>query len=277
MNKEITTTTARSVREELSKPGMLQQLRAALPSHMTAERMIRVATTAIQKTPKLLECSQQSLIASIVEASQLGLEPDGVTGLAYLVPFWNSKTKRNEAQLMVGYKGLIDLARRSGNVGAINAECVYTNDEFTVVKGLNPDLIHKPNWRDPGALVAVYATAKLKSGDVQFAVMTIEQVDKHRKRSRAADSGPWQTDFEWMAKKTVLRQLCKLLPASVELQSAIARDELRDVGVMAGNDFIETTASPQPQTLDDAAEALAQEAEAEPDADGVIPDPAFGD
>jgi recombination protein RecT len=167
---------ASQVRDTLNSPAMMAQLKLALPRHMSPERMIRVAVTAIQKTPKLMECSQQSLIACIVEASQLGLEPDGVIGHAYLVPYKNKTTGRMEAQLMAGYKGLIELARRSGQIGAVNAEIVFANDEFRIVKGLNPDLIHIPNWEDPGEMIAAYATAKLKDGDVQFCVLSRAEI-----------------------------------------------------------------------------------------------------
>lgn len=274
-------TVASKVRDALSSPGMMAQLKMALPRHLSPERMIRVAVTAIQKTPKLMECSQQSLIACIVEASQLGLEPDGVVGHAYLVPYKNSKTGRMEAQLMPGYKGLIDLARRSGNVGAINAEIVYANDEFRVVKGLNPDLIHIPNWEDPGQMIAAYATAKLKDGDVQFCVMPKHEIDRHRARSKSKDFGPWVTDYEWMAKKTAIRQLCKLLPCSIEMQTVLSKEELHEAGVTGGGDFIDTTAKPSPRTLDDVAAqaraaAIETEAEPVPDANGEIPDTGEG-
>lgn len=279
-------TVASQVRDILSSPSMMAQLKMALPRHLNPERMIRVAVTAIQKTPKLMECSQQSLIACIVEASQLGLEPDGVVGHAYLVPYKNKNTGRMEAQLMAGYKGLIDLARRSGQIGAVNAEIVYENDEFKVVKGLNPDLIHVPNWQDPGEMIAAYATAKLKDGDVQFCVMARHEIDKHRARSKAKDYGPWVTDYEWMAKKTAIRQLCKLLPCSIEMQSVLSKDELRDTGVMQGDDFIDTTATGNtartPKTLEDVAararnqQVIEAPAEPVPDEDGVISDDGEG-
>lgn len=263
---------ASQVRDVLSSPTMMAQLKMALPRHLSPERMIRVAVTAIQKTPKLMECSQQSLIASIVEASQLGLEPDGVIGHAYLVPYQNRKTNRTEAQLMIGYKGLIELARRSDQIGAINAEIVYANDELRVVKGLNPDLIHVPNWQNPGDMIAAYATAKLKNGDVQFCVMPKAQIEKHRNRSKSRDNGPWVTDYEWMAKKTAIRQLCKLLPCSIEMQTVLSREELREAGVMQGDEFIDTTATAKPrETLDDVAARFQQ-----PDASGEIHDTGEG-
>lgn len=211
---------------------MKDQISAALPRHLTAERMIRVVMTAVQKTPALLECSQMSLIGSIVQSSQLGLEPDGVLGHAYLVPFNNKKTGQKECQLIPGYKGLLQLARRSGEIKTIAADVVCEKDTFKFSKGLHPVLEHTPSWDEsPGPIIAAYAVAELKDGGHQFEVMWLRQIEGIRKRSKAETSGPWFTDYEAMAKKTVLRQLCKLLPASVELQTAVALDEHADVGI----------------------------------------------
>ena len=221
---------AAAVREILvkSKEGLQQ----ALPKHMTAERMIRVAMTVIQKTPKLLECDKRSLIGAIVEASQLGLEPDGVLGHAYLVPYTLNKGKANEitvCQLIPGYKGLIDLSRRSGTIKTVESRIVYEKDEFDFSYGLNPKCEHRPSrLPDPGKPIYVYAIGHLINGGVQYEVMTVREVEAIRARSRASRNGPWVTDWEAMAKKTVLRRLCKLLPVSVETQKAIAIDERDD-------------------------------------------------
>lgn len=219
-----------SVRTLLSSDGVMSQIRAALPRHLTAERMLRVVMTAVQKTPRLLECSERSLIGAVVEASQLGLEPDGVRGLAYLIPRRNRKTGGYEAQLQIGYKGLIDLARRSGQIQTITAEVVYQKDAFRVVKGLHPDLVHEPAWNepDPGPVIGAYAVAVLKDGGVQFHVMSTKEIEDIRKRSQSANDGPWVTDWNWMAKKTVVKQLTKLLPSSIELHSMVAVDDERD-------------------------------------------------
>ena len=176
-----------SVRTLLSSDGVMSQIRAALPRHLTAERMLRVVMTAVQKTPRLLECSERSLIGAVVEASQLGLEPDGVRGLAYLIPRRNRKTNTYEAQLQIGYKGLIDLARRSGQIQTITAEVVYQKDAFRVVKGLHPDLVHEPAWNepDPGPVIGAYAVAVLKDGGVQFHVMSTM-----RSRTSASAASP---------------------------------------------------------------------------------------
>ena len=197
----------------------------ALPRHLNADRMLKIAMTSIRRTPKLLACNQQSLLGAIMQAAQLGLEPDGVLGHAYLIPF------KEEVQLIVGYKGLVDLARRSGQLSTIFARVVYAEDQFEFAYGLAERMEHIPTRGEPGEVVAVYAVARLKDGGQQFEVMTRREVDAIRERSRSKDDGPWVTDFSEMAKKTVLRRLCKMLPASVELARAVALDERAEVGM----------------------------------------------
>ncbi len=208
------------------------QIAMALPRHMTADRMMRVAMTAVQRTPKLLECTPASLFGAIVQASQLGLEPDGALGHAYLIPYWNGTKKVFEVQFMPGYKGLLDLARRSRQLSTIEARVVHSADAFQFSFGLVPVLKHTPiTTGDSGEATHVYAIVHLKDGGAQFDVMSREDVEKIRARSKAKDSGPWVTDWDEMAKKTVLRRLCKLLPSSVELQRAVALDEAVEAGI----------------------------------------------
>jgi recombination protein RecT len=232
------------------------QIQMALPRHITADRLIRVALTSVQKNPKLLECDKISLLGAIVQAAQLGLEPDGITGLVYLVPFWNSKKKISEVQLMIGYKGLMNLARRSGEIGAIEARLVFQKDRFTYVLGLRPVLEHYPydGSDDAGEMIYGYAIAHFKDGSTpQFEVMTKAQIDKHRNRSMAKDSGPWVTDYEEMARKTVVRKLLKYTPSSIEIQRAIALDEHEESGIPQElSNLIETKDLPaedQPQLV----------------------------
>ena len=203
-----------------------QQISLALPRHLSADRMLRIAMTSVRRTPKLLGCTPQSLLGAIMQASQLGLEPDGVLGMAYLVPY------KDECQLIPGYKGLLDLARRSGQISTIYARVVYSTDLFEYSFGLDETLRHVPGTSDEvGEVVAAYAVAKMKDGAQQFEVMTRRELDAIRKRSQAANDGPWVTDFSEMCKKTVLRRLCKMLPASVELARAVALDERAEVGL----------------------------------------------
>lgn len=209
-----------------------QQIAMALPKHITADRMLRVAMTAVQRTPKLLDCTRESLFGAIVQAAQLGLEPDGITGRAYLIPYWNGSKKVSEAQFMPGYKGLLELARRSREISTIEARVVHANDRFAYQFGLNQKLEHTPvQSGEAGETTHVYVIARLKDGGAQFDVMTREDIEKIRKSSQASGSGPWVTHWDEMAKKTVLRRVCKLLPSSVELQQAVALDEAVEAGI----------------------------------------------
>lgn len=207
------------------------QIMAALPRHMTAERMMRVCNTAVQRTPKLLDCEPRSLIGAIVQASQLGLEPDGTLGHAYLIPFNNRKTGKVECQFIPGYKGLIELARRSSQISTIYSQVVHSNDQWEFCYGLDPKLAHTPTDGEPGEVIAVYAVARLRDGGAQFEWLWRREVDAIRKSSRAANDGPWVTHYEEMAKKTALRRLCKMLPTSPELTRAVALDEQAEASV----------------------------------------------
>ncbi|KKL27906.1 hypothetical protein LCGC14_2380450, partial [marine sediment metagenome] len=148
------------------------QIAAALPGHCTPERMMRVIATAIQKTPKLLDCDPMSVLGCVMQCSQLGLEPCSVLGHAHLVPFWNKNTKQSESQVIVGYRGLIVLALRSGKVGAIQPAVVYTNDRYEYEEGLEPRLTHIPTREAvKGEVVAAYAVAQMSNGLRQHAWM----------------------------------------------------------------------------------------------------------
>lgn len=202
----------------------MKAIQSCLPKHMTPERMCRIAVQTISKSSQLQRCSPQSLVAAIVEASSLGLEID-VRGQAYLVPYKTTVT------LIPGYKGLMDLAYRSGRVANIYAETVCEKDEFVYELGLAPKLTHKPNLDDRGELRAVYAVARLKDADPVFVVLSRKDVEKVRKASKASGNGPWQSWEEEMWKKTAIRRLCKYLPLSPEMQRAVAIDEAADAGV----------------------------------------------
>jgi len=205
-----------------------------LPRHMTPERLIRVALAATSRTPQLLQCSPKSLVLAVMHAAQLGLEAGSPLGSAYLVPYRN-KNGGYDCQLIVGYRGLIDLARRSGDIMKIEARIVHKKDSFKCLFGTENELTHEPYLKgDAGEVTAVYAVAKLRDGDTQVEVMTREQIDGIRNRSRAGRSGPWVTDYEEMARKTVVRRLAKYLPLSPEMNNALdldARAEMGDSGV----------------------------------------------
>jgi recombination protein RecT len=211
-----------------ARPQILQ----ALPSHLKSnpDRLRSIALTECRKTPKLRECDPISFLGAIIQAAQLGLEP-GPLGHFWLVP--KRVNGSWEVVGMLGYRGMIDLSRRSGQIETITAEVVRAGDEFTYALGLNPTLHHIP-YDDDGELTHVYAVAKLKGGGAQFAVMTRKAVDKVRGGSAAGQSGPWQSHFEEMARKTVIRRLFKLLPISIEIAKAIDIDERAEIGADQG-------------------------------------------
>ena len=210
----------------------VNQLRMALPRHLTPDRFIRLVMTEIARNPKLLECTPNSLFGAVIQSAQLGLEI-GLLGQAYLVPFQNRKRGTVEVQFIPGYKGLISLTRRSREISTIQSHVVYKEDRFEYAYGLEPKLIHVPSEKtDPGPIVYFYAIGKMKDGGTQFEVMSKVRMDQHRDHySRAAKEGPWVTNYEEMGQKTVLRRLCKLLPMSVEMQTAVALDELAEAQI----------------------------------------------
>jgi recombination protein RecT len=162
----------------------------------------------------------------MMNAAQLGLEPNTPLGQAYLIPYKNKGTL--EAQFQIGYKGLIDLAYRSGQVKTIYAEEVYENDEFEYELGLEPKLVHKPAIKDRGEVIYYYAVFKLVNGGEGFTVMSKEDITRHMNRfSKAANAGfsPWQTNFSEMAKKTVIKKVLKYAPLSTDIMRSIAQDE----------------------------------------------------
>lgn len=204
-------------------PAMAQ----ALPKHMDVDRLMRLAMTTIRTTPELRKADVPSLLGAVMQAAQLGLEP-GLMGHCYLLPFKNNKKGITEVQFIIGYKGMIDLARRSGHIQSIYAHAVYENDEFEYELGLDPKLVHKPTMEaDRGQFIGAYAVAHFKDGGYQFEFMPKSEIEKRKGRSKAASSkfSPWHTDYEEMAKKTVVRHMWKYLPISVEVQQQVAYDE----------------------------------------------------
>lgn len=187
-----------------------------LPAHMNPDRLIKIAITAAAKNPRILDCDRESVMLSIMQAAELGLEPGGALGEGYLVPY--GKT----CQFIPGYRGMISLARRSGQIVSIEAHAVFEADEFIVEFGLDPKLVHKPTMKaERGNVIAFYAVAKIVGGGIQYDYMTKADVDAIRSRSKASGSGPWVTDYNEMGKKTVIRRLFKVLPVSVELCRAL--------------------------------------------------------
>lgn len=210
------------------------QLAMAVPKHMTPERVIRVAITAVQRTPALLECSPLSICGAVMQAAELGLELSGVLGQAYLIPRNNKHTQQKEANFQIGYRGLIALAHRSGRVSSFAARIVYPTDEFKFSYGTNPHIEHVPSG-DEGEWTYVYAVLIEKDGGKDFEVMSRRQVLAHRDRYALKPKygeWVWDTALDEMAKKTVIRKLSKRAPLSIEFTTAVMADEYNEAGVM---------------------------------------------
>ncbi|KXK53801.1 MAG: recombination and repair protein RecT [Chlorobi bacterium OLB5] len=205
------------------------QLQNALPKHLTADRLIRIAITALSKTPALLECTKTSLLGSILLAGQLGLNPDGILGEGYLIPFNNRKRNVKECQFLIGYRGYVKLAMQSGMVSSFQARCVYEGDMFNYAFGLDEKLEHIPAKENRGALTYVYAIVKMKDGGYMFEVMNKNEVELIRQMSKNANGDTWKNFYDEMAKKTVIRKLAKIAPLSEEFRTAAGMDEQVEV------------------------------------------------
>lgn len=202
------------------------EIKKALPSVITPERFTRIVLSAISVNPKLGSCTPASFLGAMMTSAQLGLEVNTPLGQAYVLPYLNKGVL--EAQFQLGYKGLIDLAYRSGDVEVIQAHVVYENDEFECAYGLDPKLTHKPADIDRGEPIKVYAVFKTKSGGFGFEVMSMEDVKKHAakySKSYGSSYSPWKTNFEEMAKKTVLKRVLKYAPLKSDFVRAAVQDE----------------------------------------------------
>ena len=206
------------VRQNLQ--AMAPELKAALPAHVTVEKFTRVAQTAIQNNPDLLNVDRKSLVGAIVRLAQDGLLPDGREGA--IVKFGNV------AQAMPMIAGVLKKIRQSGDVAKISAQVVYENDHFVVSYGFDEDVTHNPPPLDKprGKAIGAYATAVLKDGSRLLEVMSLEEIEKVRNVSRAKGNGPWVQWWGEMARKTVMRRLSKRLPMSTDLEDEVfSRDE----------------------------------------------------
>jgi recombination protein RecT len=251
---------------EAAKP----QISQALPKHLTPERMLRVVRTAISKTPLLQECDAVTIIGSVIEASQLGLEPDGVLGLGYLIPSFNKKTNHMECRFQPGYRGLIDLAMRSGRVSWIASELVYGCDRFVVKYGTDRKLEHEPDLdnaergtkNSEGHLTdlrGAYAVIRYKDGTSDFEYMNRVQLDQIRARSQAVQSGrfsPWVTDEDEMFRKCPIRRGAKRWPLSPEFQKAAILDEYVDAGVEVAANVLEANSEAMRLATDNRSQEL---------------------
>lgn len=252
----------------------MKAIESVLPKHLTPERFMRTALEAT-RNPKLMQCDQSSLLQCFMDLSYLGLEL-GPLGFAYMIPY------NGKATLQLGYKGLVALARRTGNVSKVETDVVREGDEFTYEKGLNSHLKHIPSLaigREKKRITHAWAMFTMRDGAQQWDVMSKEQIDVIRDRSAAVISAkkygrptPWDSDYGEMAKKTVIKRVCKLLDLSPELNKAIEIDNNTEVGQPT-----KATVTVESPIFAHSADNLIQEAEViEPidEATGVINDPA---
>lgn len=229
--------------------GVLQQM---LPQHMTAERFLRVAMNSLRVTPKLLDCTVESLFAATLACAQLGLEPNTPLGHVYLIPFRNNRKDLTEVQVIIGYQGFVRLARNSGEIQTIAAQPVYEKDDYEF-DFFHPDdptrTFHRPFRGGPrGEIVGAWAMARFKDGGMAFEFMPRADIDKIRDGSQAYRTAmryakpnqpantPWVTAYDQMAAKTAIRRLAKRLPLSIEMAAAIAMDERDDRRATQGLD-----------------------------------------
>lgn len=248
-----------SIRTLFESEGFKSQLKATIPKHLSVERLLRVAMTAIRTNPKLADCTQKSLLACVMGLATLGLECEPFLGQAYLIPYKN-KDGGYECTLIPGYRGYIALARRSGEVQSVSAQVVYTNDHFGMEYGLNEALSHVPASEDRGEPKGAYVIFRYKDGSHSFDYMSVADINKIRERSMAYQNGikyknynsPWFTDWDEMAKKTVIRRHIKLVPLSIEMATASALEEKFNLGesqvdLLTGEvDSIEGEITPEP-------------------------------
>jgi len=216
----------------------VKEIERALPSHLNADRIVRIALTSIRLNPDLAKCTPESFLGSLFVLAQIGIEP--IAGRAYLLPFNNKRkigsewTTTKEVQAIIGYKGLIELFYRNDAALSIDTQAVYANDDFNYEYGTDSFLKHKPTMKERGAVIGYYAVAKMRGGASVFKYMSKDECMLHgrnhsktfnKKSNEFSSYSPWAKEPDAMCKKTVLIQLSKLLPLSVEIQRAINVDE----------------------------------------------------
>lgn len=218
-----------AVRDALAKAR--GSISAVAAKHLTPDRLLKVALAACQRSPKLLECNTVSLVQCVVGCAELGLEPNAL-GHAYLVPYGDTAT------LIIGYRGLLELAYRSGRILDITSECVFDGDQFDYKLGTDPFINHVPEGdTDANKVTHAYSIIRFKDGGQVMRVMTLKQLEAIRARSKASRNGPWVTDTVEMYRKTVLRNTLKYSPMSIELSKAESADIKADTGEETMADF----------------------------------------
>lgn len=202
--------------------GMKDRIAAVLPKHLTADRVLQMAATTIHRNPAIAKCSPASLLGSVMQASILGFPPVDALGYCYFVPYGK------DVQFQIGYRGYVELARRSGKIKMVYAEVVREGDEFVCEMGLEPKLTHKPQFDSSKKLTHVYGVVHFTDGGYNFVVLSKSDVERLRMRSpmqKGEPAGAWKTDYEAMAKAKALKQLSKYMPLNIDQQAVIASDE----------------------------------------------------
>lgn len=207
----------------------------SLPKHITPERMVSVGYSAMSRNPRLMECTSDSLVACFVEASQAGWDLAPTMKHCYLVPFKNNKVTPAiyECKLLPGYGGMADVARRTGEIKAFDTDVVYEGDDFDYRKGTQKYLNHKRaddcSFEDKN-LTHAYAVVEYVNGGTEIEVMTVIQLEKVRKMSKAPDSDAYKYSLPEMYRKAALKRLCKKVPMSSEYRRVAMLDDLQEIG-----------------------------------------------
>jgi recombination protein RecT len=237
---------------------MKPKMAGLLPKHLTPERIAKVLIVEASRTPEIMECSTRSVAESIMLSAQLGLEPGGTLGHIYFIPFKDKRRRETTCTPIIGYKGYLELARRSGQVARLDARVVYEGEPFKVSAGLKPDIQHTIRGdvdRSDNKLIAAYAVAILKDGSEYFEVMWRSEIDTTKSRSKGAhsDRSPWSTDYARMARKTAIRALFNggCVPMSFEIATAVDLDgdnpHAPDLGDVIDVDFVNTEDEEEPK------------------------------
>lgn len=252
------------------------RIKALVPQHVSVDRLFAAAITARNRNPDLMDCSEVSVIRGVIQLAQMGFDASGISGKAWLVPFYNREKRVKEAVPIVGYRGLEELARRSGEIGAVYSREIYAHEDFEYVDGLMQVLRHVPIGplkEGDEAITGAYAVAVWRNGYRQAEVMNRVQLDAIRASSKSPDGPGWKNHFAQMARKTVIRRLCKNLPDSYDLARVLDTEERLELGLVPHEDIAieqvqiaERAVAPQTRTenlRDKIAATVAERAEAE--------------
>lgn len=258
-NTEVTAEVkqSNSLLSAITEPNFVNSLQQYLPKNtISADRMAKIILSDVRKNPKLMACDKMSFLASVATVAQLGLEI-GAIGHCYLLPYYNNAKKITECQVIIGYKGLIDLVYRSEKVSTIQANVVDSADEFHFNFGSNPNIYHVPAREQNGETVYVYAIITFKDKSFQFVVLTMKEIEKIKSCSNGAKNSsthPWHQWADEMMKKTALKRLFKYVPISLEVSQAISIDDtaesnFKDVSNRLDETSLKTTQKTQTEKL----------------------------